>query len=132
MHLLTRTPALPHAINRRTAWAGVLAGVGAASLLVDRRHRPPRKRSTTSANVRLRRLGRATGSAGVLLCALGSAALLQLLADADAPMFRYVDRLSVVAIGAIALTPVTALVAIGRSIILLSDHLDDGERGEHG
>jgi hypothetical protein len=68
---------------------------------------------------RLVRLGQVTSVVGAGLTAVGSTAIVLLLADADSTLFLYTDRAVVGAVGLIVLVPAIALFAMGRALVLV-------------
>ena len=123
---LLRTLRCPNAVNARTRSAGVLLGVGLVAGVAA--HTVRRRDRSVSTTAELARLGRVVGLFGAALTIGGLVALALVVADRDAPMFDYVGRPSVLALGLVALAPVLALAVGGRALVLLSHHLADEER----
>ncbi|MEL6890202.1 MAG: hypothetical protein AAFP84_01295 [Actinomycetota bacterium] len=125
---LLRTTRCPDAVDRRLAVSGLLLAA-ACSLLVVRgvRRQADRPRHAVHGRQRLDRLGRATRATGVGLGLAGVAATLMLVADAEATLFLYVDRVVVLVVGLIVIVPTLALVAIGHALTLVASEPVDGE-----
>jgi len=120
---LLRTLRCPHAVNTRTAVAGVLAAVGLVAIGLTR---PARRRGDGPVTAQgLARLGRGVSVLGAALWIGGLAALAVLLADRHAALFTFVTRPTILALGFVALTPVLALVAGGRALVIVARHLEE-------
>jgi multisubunit Na+/H+ antiporter MnhG subunit len=134
---LVRTLRCPAAVNARTVLAGVLGAAGLVALIVaaslrraGRTAPPPRE---GAASGRLRRLGTTVTVLGATLAGAGLLAIGVLLADRDAPLFTFVPRSVVAAIGLVVLTPVGALLVAGRALALVARALDDPDHEpDHG
>jgi hypothetical protein len=121
-----RTRSCPGAVNGRLAVAATVGGAALVTLVLARTVRPRRADPPGAAArplERLDRLGRWTASVGAVLLAGGLAALAFVLADAGGPLFTFVGRPAVLALGLVALTPVVALVVLGRALVLVAHRL---------
>ena len=130
--VLLRTNSCPNAINQRIAVSGALAALGAIATVVGvRRIRPSVDRSAaeeTAVSTKIRRLGRTTSVAGALLTIAGVVAITVLVADSESTLFLYTDRLVVAVVGLIVLVPTMAMLAIGRALSIVGQHLEEGEK----
>ncbi len=121
---LTRTRLCPAAVNRQTMLAGVLGAIGVLIALAARRRRDSSTEpEPTSIEGRIRFLGNVAAGVGAGLTLAGIVALGVLVADADASLFRYTDRLVVAVGGLLVLTPAIALFAFGRLVGLVASLL---------
>lgn len=124
---LPRTTSCPDAVNGRMVLSIVLLA-GAAILIAWVRHRSvsakPRRQQLGPPGAELRRLGRVVSIIGTVLASAGVAAVVVLVADADATLFLYTGRLVVGVIGLIVLVPTLALVVIGRALSIIGSHVD--------
>lgn len=129
---LVRTTLCPSAVNGRMMLAASLGAVAAVGVIVGRRDRTVRvapSNGTALAN-RVARTGQLTTWAGGTLTAAGLVGLTLLVADADSTIFLYTDRVVVVLIGLIVLTPTIALFSIGRAISLVASDMDRSTQKE--
>jgi hypothetical protein len=125
---LPRTNLCPGAVNRQTGLVASLFGLGTLfTLLVWLSERSDRRRPAGRREVanRILRLGTATTVVGAVLTSTGLIAVIVLVADADATLFLYTDRLVVAVGGLIVLTPAVALLALGRVLSLVGAHVAD-------
>lgn len=123
---LLRTGECPGAVNARIASAtglalGAVVAISAAALLGSRRridavHSAPARR--------IRVLGAASTSLGVVLAVAGVVGLALLVADPNAPLFLYVGRPVVVLLGLLLLLPPVLLIVLGRFAGAVAQHLD--------
>ena len=79
-------------------------------------------------STKIRRLGRTTSVAGALLTIAGVVAITVLVADSESTLFLYTDRLVVAVVGLIVLVPTMAMLAIGRALSIVGQHLEEGEK----
>jgi hypothetical protein len=121
---LLRTAQCPNAINQRLV---VVVGLSASAVVLGGLGRPRRSpllhTDTRSPGPELVRLGRITSRAGATLAMSGIVGIIMLAADSDSTLFLYTDRVVVVVIGLVVLVPTLALVAIGRTLVLLGPHI---------
>lgn len=124
---LPRTRQCPAVINTQITLAVVLGSVSIGTIVAGRQlgGGRPRASSPHADADRLHRLGRWTVVAGAIVTLLGLAAMVALVGNADAAMFRHVGRDEVAALGIVALVPAIVLVVIGRAIELLALTLDE-------
>ena len=124
--LLLRTRDCPAAVNRRTAVAGLLAASGVSVAASQRwRHRRPEhdvQRSEVAGRLVL--LGKVTAAVGGGLDMAGLVAIVVFLADADALVFRYVDRPVAFIAGLVVMAPAAIMVALGMAISALGRQFD--------
>ena len=99
--------------------------------LRDGRRRSTSDRPEDGPTERLARLARLTTIAGAGLTLAGVAAILVLVADADADstLFLYTDRLVVAVVGLIVLVPPIALIVFGRAMSVVATGFDPSDRG---
>ena len=131
---LVRTRNCPGAVNTRIGIGtglGLLVAGGAAMTLRDGRRRSTSDRPEDGPTERLARLARLTTIAGAGLTLAGVAAILVLVADADADstLFLYTDRLVVAVVGLIVLVPPIALIVFGRAMSVVATGFDPSDRG---
>ena len=130
--VLLRTNSCPSAINQRIVVSGALAALGAIAAVVGvRRIRPQVERGATAettVSAKIRRLGRTTFIAGALLTIAGVIAITVLVADSESTLFLYTDRLVVAVVGLIVLVPTMAMLAIGRALSIVGQHLEEDEK----
>lgn len=128
---LPRTRLCPAAVNQRAAVAGLLAAGGASTAvlyMLQRRRVSEQgvRRSVTGRRLLL--LGRSTAVGGGVLVAGGIVAIVMLVADSGAPVFRYVDRPVVFMVGLLVLTPALIMVAFGLALSFAGRHVDRRDR----
>lgn len=128
---LIRTMNCPDAVNRTMAIAAMLAGAG---LVVTLGGWVVFRRTSTAVTARMGPLGRVGTASTVLGGALtigGAVAVVVLVADADATLFLYVDRLVVLVGGILVLVPAMALAIGGWALRVSSRRLAeiDGDVG---
>lgn len=124
---LLRTQSCPAGVNQRLAIAAVLAvgGVTSAVLpLVQRQRLRDHGAPRSVLAQRLVTLGRLTTIIGAGLVAGGLVAIVVLVGDADASIFRYVDRSVVLVGGLLLLAPALTLTAFGLAMSFGGDHRD--------
>ena len=128
---LVRTTRCPDAVNQRVALATAL-GISALVLgaVATARRRTDRSANTSASPIarRVVRIGRLTSALGGVLTALGIAAIVILVADADSTLFLYTDRLVVAVVGLIVLIPTITLFVIGRVLAILGEDVRQFER----
>jgi hypothetical protein len=128
---LVRTNRCPEAVNQRVAVAAVLAIFAVVSGAVAVVRRTPDRSAEAAASPvgrRVVRIGRLTSALGGVLTAVGTIAIVILVADADSTLFLYTDRLVVAVVGLIALIPTITLFVIGRVLVLLGENVEQFER----
>jgi len=129
-----RSRECPGALNGRMLVAGVLvlaAVAGVAGVEATRaRHGAGVRSQPPPAADRFRRLGGIVTASGVLLAAVGAAALVLLVADPRSTLFLYVDRPVAVLFGLLLLQPAMAMVLVGRALSLAAPRVaeDDGDQ----
>jgi hypothetical protein len=128
---LVRTLRCPGAVNARIVTSSGLA-LGAAALasageLMARRSARRVKPAWPRRARRLRLLGTAVTTIGILLTAGGLAGIALLVADPNGLLFLYVSRPAVALAGMLLILPAILLIVLGRGASLMADYLAHAE-----
>ena len=116
-----RSTSCPDRVNNRLIVVSILVALAVGAGIALRRS----NRDPTRVRGSLERWGAVMTVAGSAIVVVGAAALLVVLADADAVLYEHVDRWVVVAGGALILAPAIAVAALGRVISALAEGLGD-------
>jgi hypothetical protein len=129
---LARTERCPGAVNGRIVASaavavGAVAIVAVGGLVELRRARTRRAQRRTAGRLHL--VGTGVSVLGGVLTAAGLVGIALLTADPNAPLFLYVSRTAVVLVGLLLVLPAVLLIALGRGLSVLAEHVAAGERG---